>query len=99
MHMKDDILATWKSRDVRKTSSLGPMFVSSTDSRSQESNLGKTFNPGGPVPPSSVLHGPSGGGGTSAASSSIFKPLAPPPRIPLVSGLIGTVYPNLYLFI
>ena len=87
MCMKDDILAMWKSRDVRKTSSLRPTFISSTDSRNRESTLGKTFNPRGPAPPSSVLCGPSGGGGTSAASSSIFKPLAPPPRIPLASGL------------
>ena len=61
MCMKDDILATWKSRDRRKTSSLGPMFISSTDSMSRESTLGKTFNPGGPAPPSSVLRGPRGG--------------------------------------
>ena len=56
MCMKDDILATWKSRDARKTSSLGPTFVSSTDSRSQESTLGKTFNPRGPVPLPAVVH-------------------------------------------
>ena len=87
MCMKDDILAKWKSRDARKTSSLRPMFISSADSRSQESTLGKTFIPGGPAPPSGVLHGPSGGDGTSAASSSVFKPLAPPPGIPLTSSL------------
>ena len=86
MCMKDDILATWKSRDVRKTSSLGPMFISSADSRSWGSTLGKTFIPGGPVPPSSMLHGP-GGGGMSAMSSSAFKPVAPPPGIPLAPGL------------
>ena len=86
MRMKGDILAMWKSRDVRKTSSLGPTFISSADSRSQGSTLGKTFIPRGPAPPSGLLHGP-GGGGTSAVSSSVFKPLAPPPRIPLASGL------------
>ena len=86
MRMKDDILATWKSRDMRKTLSLRPMFISSADSRSWGSTLGKTFIPRGPVPPSSVLCGP-GGGGTSAMSSSAFKPVAPPPRIPLVPGL------------
>ena len=32
MSMKDNILAMWKSRDTRKTLSLGPMFVSSVDS-------------------------------------------------------------------
>ena len=88
MHMKDDILATWKSRDARKPSSLGPTFISSADSRSWGSTLGKTFIPRGSAPPSSVLCGPGdGGGGTSAVSSSVFQPLAPPPRIPLVPGL------------
>ena len=88
MRMKDDILAMWKSRDTRKTSSLGPTFISSADSRSQGSTLGKTFIPRGSAPPSSVLHGPGGGGGgTSAMSSLVFKPLAPPPRIPLAPGL------------
>ena len=86
MHMKDDILATWKSRDVRKTSSLGPTFVSSADSRSWGSTLGKSFIPRGPAPPSGVLHGP-GGGGISAMSLSAFKPVAPPPGIPLAPGL------------
>ena len=86
MRMKDDILATWKSRDVRKISSLRPTFISSADSRSQGSTLGKTFIPGGPVPPSGVLHCP-GGGGMSAVSLSVFKPLAPPPGIPLVPRL------------
>ena len=81
MSMKDDILATWKSRDTRKTSSLRPTFVSSVDSRSQGSTLGRTFIPGGPMPPSSALHGP-GGDGMSAVSSSFFRPLAPPPGIP-----------------
>ena len=87
MCMKDDILAMWKSRDARKTSSLRPTFVSSADSRSQGSTLGKTFIPGGPVPPSGVLCGPGGGGGMSAVSSSFFRPLAPPPGIPSMSGL------------
>ena len=86
MRMKDDILATWKSRDMRKTSTLGPTFISSADSRSQGSTLGKTFIPRGPAPPSGVLHGP-GGGGTSAMSSSAFKPVTPPPGIPLAPGL------------
>ena len=38
------------------------------------------------MPPSGALHGP-GGGGMSAVSSSFFRPLAPPPRIPSMSGL------------
>ena len=87
MHMKEGILAMWKSRDVRKTSSLGPTFVSSADSRSRGSTLGKTFIPRGPAPSSSVPLGPGGGGDMSAASSSVFKPLAPPPGIPLAPGL------------
>ena len=87
MCMKEDILATWKSRDARKTSSLRPTFISSADSRGRGSTLGKTFNPGGPAPSSSVPLGPGGGGDTSATSSSVFKPFAPPPGIPLVPGL------------
>ena len=87
MHMKEDILAMWKSRDMRKTSSLRPTFVSSADSRSRGSTLGKTFIPGGPAPPSGVPHGPGGGSGTGAMSSSVFKPLAPPPGIPLAPRL------------
>ena len=87
MHMKEDILAMWKSRDARKTSSLRPTFISSADSRSRGSTLGKTFIPGGPAPSNGVPHGPGGGGDMSAMSSLVFKPLAPPPRIPLALGL------------
>ena len=87
MHLKESILSTWKSRDARKTSSLGPTFISSADSRSRGSTLGKTFTPGQPVPSSSVLHGPGGGGDAIAASPSAFKPLAPPPGIPIAPGL------------
>ena len=86
MSMKDDILATWKSRDARKTSSLGPMFISSVDSKGQGSTLGRTFIPRGATASSGALHGP--GGGTSEVSSSFFRPLAPPPRIPSMSGLL-----------
>ena len=43
MSMKDDILAMWKSRDARKTSSLGPTFVSSMDSKGQGVYLGENF--------------------------------------------------------
>ena len=85
MGMKDDILATWKSRDVRKTLSLRPMFVSSMDSNGQGSTLGRTFIPRGVTASSSALHGP--GGGMGEVSSSFFRPLAPPPRIPSMSGL------------
>ena len=87
MCMKEDILATRKSRVTRKTLSLRPTFISSADSRSQGSTLGKTFIPRGPAPSSSVPPGPSGGGDMSATSSLVFKPLAPPPRIPLAPGL------------
>ena len=76
MHMKEDILAMWKST-----------FISSADSRIQGSTLEKTFIPRGPAPPSSVPHGPGGGSGTSAVSSLVFKPLAPPPGIPLMPRL------------
>ena len=87
MHLKESILSTWKSRDVRKTSSLGPTFVSSADSRSRGSTLGKTFTPRQPAPSSSVPRGPGGGGDAIAMSSSVFKPLAPPPGIPIAPGL------------
>ena len=86
MSMKDDILATWKSRDMRKTSSLRPTFVSSVDSKSQGSTLGRTFIPRGATAPSGALHGP--GGGTGEMSSSFFRPLAPSPGIPSMSGLL-----------
>ena len=85
MSMKDDILAMWKSRDMRKTSSLRPTFISSADSKSQGSTLGRTFIPRGATAPSSALRGP--GGGTGEVSLSFFRPLAPPPRIPSTSGL------------
>ena len=87
MCMKENILATWKSRDARKTSSLGPTFISSADSRSRGSTLGKTFIPREPAPSSGVPRGPGGGGDMIAASSSVFKPLAPPPGIPIAPGL------------
>ena len=87
MHLKESILSTWKSRDARKTSSLGPTFVSSADSRSRGSTLGKTFTPRQPAPFSSVSRGPGGGGDAITASPSVFKPLAPPPGIPTAPGL------------
>ena len=87
MHMKENILAMWKSRDMRKTSSLGPTFISSADSRSQGSTLGKTFIPGEPAPSNGVPRGPGGGGDAIATSSLVFKPLAPPPGIPIAPGL------------
>ena len=85
MSMKDDILATWKSRDTRKTLSLRPTFISSVDSKGQGSTLGRTFIPRGATASSSALHDP--GGGMSEVSSSFFRPLAPPPGIPSMSGL------------
>ena len=85
MAMKEDILATWKSRDARRTSSLSPTFISSADSKEQGSTLGKTFIPREATVSSGTLHGP--GGGTSAASSPFFRPLAPPPSIPSTSRL------------
>ena len=85
MSMKDDILAMWKSRDAMKSSSLGPTFVSSTDSKSQGSTLGRTFIPRGATATSSALCGP--GGGTGKVSLAFFRPLATPPRIPSMSGL------------
>ena len=85
MGMKEDILATWKSRDARRTLSLRPTFISSADSKGQGSTLGRTFIPRGATASSGALCGP--GGGTGGASSPFFRPLAPPPRIPSMSGL------------
>ena len=85
MGMKDNILATWKSRDARKTSSLGPTFISSTDPKGQGSTLRRTFIPRGATASSGALCGP--GGGTGEASSPFFRPLAPLPGNPSMSGL------------
>ena len=86
MGMKNDILATWKSRDRRRTLSLGPTFISSsTDSKEQGSTLGKTFIPGRAATSISAPHGPSDNMGET--SLPFFRPLAPPPRIPSTSGL------------
>ena len=62
-----------------------PAFISSTDSKGQGSTLGRTFIPRGATTSSGALHGP--GGGTGEVSSSFFRPLAPPPGIPSMSGL------------
>ena len=85
MAMKEDILATWKSRDARRTLSLGPTFISSVDSKGQGSTLGRTFIPREATASSGTLCGP--GGGMSGSSSPFFRPLAPPPGIPSTSGL------------
>ena len=86
MGMKNDILSMWKSRDRRRTLSLGPMFTSSsTHSKDQGSTLGKTFTSRRAVTSISSPHSPSCSLGET--SSPFFKPLAPPPRIPSSSGL------------
>ena len=86
MDMKNNILAMWKSRDRRRTSSLGPTFTSSSaDSKEQGSTLGKTFTSRRATTSTSALCGPSYSLGET--SSPFFKPLAPPPRIPSPSGL------------
>ena len=85
MGMKDHILAMWKSRDARRTSSLRPTLISSTDPKGQGSTLGRTFIPRGATASSGALCGP--GGGMGEASLPFFRPLAPPPGIPSTSGL------------
>ena len=85
MGMKEDILATWKSRDARRTSSLRPMFISSADSKGQGSTLGRTFIPREATASSGALHGLSGSMGE--ASLPFFRPSAPLPGIPSRSGL------------
>ena len=81
MGMKDDILATWKSRDARKTSSLRPHIRLVCGLQGTGVYLGRTFIPGGVTASSSALHGPGGGMGEESS------PLAPPPGIPSTSGL------------
>ena len=86
MDMKNNTLATWKSRDRRRTSSLRPTFTSSsTDCKEQGSTLGKTSTSGRATMSISALHSPSYSLGKT--SLPFFKPLAPPPRIPSPSGL------------
>ena len=86
MGMKDDILAMWKSRDRRRTSSLRPTFISlSVDSKEQGSTLGKTFIPRGATASISAPHSPSDSMGEALLP--FFRPLAPPPGIPSTSGL------------
>ena len=86
MDMKNNILAMWKSRDRRRTLSLGPMFISSSaDSKEQGSTLGKTFTPRRAATSISAPCSPSYSLGKMSSPS--FKPLAPPPRIPSSSGL------------
>ena len=46
MELKNDILATWKSRDKHKTLSLRPTFIpSSVRASERKSTLGDTFSP------------------------------------------------------
>ena len=91
MEMKDNILAMWKSRDKRRTSSLRPMFISSTAGpKEQGSTLGKTFISGGTSTSTSAPHSP---GHSLGEALSPFKPLAPPPGIPSPSKLLPTSYP------
>ena len=86
MDMKNNILATWKSRDRGRTSSLRPMFTSlSVDSKEQGSTLGKTFTSTRAAMSVSALRGPSYSPGET--SSPFFKPLVRPPGIPSPSGL------------
>ena len=88
--MKNDILATWKSRDRRRTSSLRPTFTSSSaHSKDQGSTLGKTFTSGRAMTSISSPHSPSCSLGET--SSPFFKPLAPPPRIPSLSRLFSYI--------
>ena len=88
MELKNDILATWKSRDKHKTSSLGPTFIpSSARASERKSTLGDTFSPTQARVPApihlSILSGSScGPGGTQ---SPLVKTLGLPPGIPYPS--------------
>ena len=86
MDVKNNILATWKSRDRSRTSFLRPTFISSSSgSKEQGSTLGKTFTSTRATTSIGALHGPSYCLGEN--SSPFFRPLAPPPGIPHPSGL------------
>ena len=86
MDMNNNILGMWKSRDRRRTLSLRPTFISSSaDSKEQGSTLGKTFTPRRATASISAPRGPSDSMGET--SLPFFRPLAPPPRIPSMSGL------------
>ena len=92
MEMKDNILAMWKSRDKRRTSSLRPMFISLTAGpKEQGSTLGKTFTSGGAGTSTSAPRSP---GHSLGEALSSFKSLAPPPGIPSPSKLLPTSYPT-----
>ena len=84
MELKDDILATWKSRDKCRTWSLGPMFIpSSARASEKKSTLHDTFCPSSATVPKpihlSIFSSSSYGlGGTQ---SPLVKPLGPPPGI------------------
>ena len=89
MELKDDILATWKSRDKCRTSSLGPTFIPSSARVREKSTLGDTFSPSSATVPKPIHLSIFSSfsyhlGGTQ---SPLVKPLGPPPGIlyPLVS--------------
>ena len=88
MHMKEDILAMWKSRDMQ--GKLHPSDPCSSPLQTPgvgDLPWGKLLFPESLHHPVSVPRGPGGGGDMIAMSSSVFKPLAPPPRIPIAPGL------------
>ena len=94
MDMKNNILTMWKSRDRRRTSSLGPTFTSSSvGSKEQGSTLGKTFTSTRAITSISALHGPSHSLGDT--SLPFFRPLVPPPGIPPPSRLSSYIQDNL----
>ena len=80
MELKDDILATWKSRDKHRTSSLGPTFTpSSAWASEKKSRLGDTFSSSSAMVPKSIclsiFSGLSYGlGGNSVTSCEALRP-------------------------
>ena len=98
MDMKNNILATSKSRDRSWTSSLRPMFTSSSaGSKEQGSTLGKTFASARAATSIGALHSP--GHSLGKTLLPFFRPLAPPPGIPSPSGLssyIQDILPTSY---
>ena len=82
--LKNDILATWESRDRHRTLSLGPTFTPlSMGASKKRSTLGNTFTPSKATASASILHG--SGYGLGGMSSPLLRPLGPPPGIPYPS--------------
>ena len=81
MDLKNDILATWESRDRHRTLSLRPTLTPLSASASKKSStLGKTFTPSKASVSAGILH--RSGYRLGGMSLPLLRPLAPHPGIP-----------------